>query len=214
METLLLSAAAGCALAYLFFAARPAGLLRSILKTSSVALLALLALIAGAPVLLALGLLLCALGDYCLSRDGEGAFMAGVGAFAAGHLAYVVLFLSTPGSDMAQLVQMPGLAIVIALVLLGGIMVRVLAPRAGALKGAVLVYIPIILSMGAAVATLPGQGALVWALPAALAFVASDVVLAFETFVLPEGHRLRRIAPYAVWPLYWGAQLGFWYAFS
>ena len=51
-------------------------------------------------------------------------------------------------------------------------------------------------------------------LPAALAFVASDVVLAFETFVLPEGHRFRRIAPYAVWPLYWGAQLGFWYAFS
>ena len=167
-----------------------------------------------AAALLALGLLLCALGDYCLFRDGEGAFMAGVGAFAAGHLAYAVLFLTREASDPARLLQMPGIAIAAALLVLGLVMARILAPRAGALKGPVLAYIPIILSMGAAAATLPGQGALVWALPAALAFVASDVVLAFETFVLPEGHRFRRIAPYAVWPLYWGAQLGFWYAFS
>ncbi|MDE4173487.1 lysoplasmalogenase [Phaeobacter sp. PT47_59] len=213
MDAMILLVAAGCAFAYLFFTARPEGLLRSVLKTASVALLALLAILSDAPLLLGIGLLLCAIGDYCLSREGEGAFMAGVGAFAAGHLAYVGLFLTTPGREFARLGQMPGLGVVLGLAVLGLVMVRVLAPRAGALKGAVLAYIPIILSMGAAAATLPMEGALAWALPAALAFIVSDVVLAFENFVLPDGHPLRRIAPYAVWPLYWGAQIGFFFAF-
>lgn len=213
METSILLVAAGCAFAYLLFTAQPEGALRSTLKTASVALLAGLAFLSDAPVLLGCGLLLCAVGDYCLSREGEGAFMAGIGAFAAGHLAYVALFLTAPGGDFAQLAQMPRLAVVLGLALLGLIMVRVLAPRAGALKGAVLAYIPIILSMGVAAATLPAQGAVAWALPAAMAFIASDVVLAFETFVLPDGLALRRIAPYAVWPLYWGAQIGFFFAF-
>jgi hypothetical protein len=42
----------------------------------------------------------------------------------------------------------------------------------------------------------------------------SDRVLAAETFVLAQDHPLRRITPYAVWPLYWGAQAGFLAAFS
>ncbi len=213
METTLLLLAAGCAFAYLFFTARPEGLLRSVLKTASVALLALLAFLSGVPPLLGAGLLLCAVGDYCLSRDGEGAFMVGVGAFAAGHLAYAALFLNTPGSAFARLTQLPGLFIALGLAILGLVMVRVLAPRAGALKGAVLAYVPIILSMGVAAATLPAEGALAWALPAALAFIASDVVLACEKFVLQDGHPLRRIAPFVVWPLYWGAQFGFFFAF-
>lgn len=215
MENAILLMAAGCAFVYLFFTARPEGLLRSVLKTASVALLGLLAFMSGdAPVLLAAGLLLCALGDYFLSRTGERAFMAGVGAFAAGHLAYIALFLTTEGRDVSRLLELPGNVILMGLAGLGVMMTRVLLPRAGALKGPVLVYIPIILSMGGAAVTLPGQGALVWALPAALVFIASDVVLAFETFVLPEHHPLRRIAPYVVWPLYWGAQIGFFFAFS
>jgi hypothetical protein len=44
--------------------------------------------------------------------------------------------------------------------------------------------------------------------------VASDVVLAIETFVLREDHWLRRYTPYVVWPLYWGAQAGFYLSFS
>jgi hypothetical protein len=44
--------------------------------------------------------------------------------------------------------------------------------------------------------------------------MASDVILAFETFVLPTNHALRRYAPYLVWPLYWGAQAGFYLSFS
>ncbi len=85
--------AAICAAGYLFLTAQPPGILRSLAKTAAVALLALGGGLAGAPLLLVLALGLCALGDLFLSRDGESAFMAGVGAFAAGHLAYAALFL-------------------------------------------------------------------------------------------------------------------------
>jgi len=163
---------------------------------------------------LAVALALCALGDWLLSRDGDGAFMAGIGAFAVGHLAYVALFVTHPLADPARLLQAPQIWIVAGFALLGLAMAALLAPRAGALKAAVLGYIPVILGMGVAVLVLPGQGALGWALPAALAFVTSDLVLAFETFVLDEDHPLRRITPYLIWPLYWGAQAGFVMAFA
>lgn len=140
--------------------------------------------------------------------------MGGVAAFAAGHLAYIGLFLTHSLSDTGRIVQAPQLWIAAGFVVLGVIMARVLAPRAGALKGAVLGYIPIILGMGIAVLALPGQGALVWALPAALAFVVSDLVLAIEKFVLPEAHPLARATPFVIWPLYWGAQAGFFAAFA
>ncbi|NSY38397.1 signal recognition particle-docking protein FtsY [Leisingera sp. ANG59] len=204
-ELMLWAGAGGCALIYLFLAAQPPGLLRSVLKTASVALLAVAALLADAPLLLALALALCALGDLFLSRDGEAAFMAGVGAFAAGHLAYAVLFLTREASDAARLLQMPGAAFAAGLLVLGLMMAKILAPRAGALKGAVLGYIPIILGMGAAALTLPFGS---WVFAAACAFMLSDMVLAAETFVLPEDHALRRITPYTVWPLYWGGASG------
>jgi uncharacterized membrane protein YhhN len=200
-------------LAYLGFTARPSSALRSLLKTASVAMLALVALMQGAPIWLVVGLSLCALGDFFLSRDGETAFMAGVGAFALGHLAYVILFLGDNSSNLDQIWVMPGLALVCAFAVLGAMMVLVLAPRAGDLKIPVLIYIPIILSMGLGALSLTSP-ALLWVLPAALAFMVSDVILAFETFVLAENHPMRRITPYLVWPLYWGAQAGFYLSFS
>ncbi|WP_291732660.1 lysoplasmalogenase [Leisingera sp. F5] len=203
--------AAICAAGYLFLTAQPPGILRSLAKTAAVALLALGGGLAGAPLLLVLALGLCALGDLFLSRDGESAFMAGVGAFAAGHLAYAALFLTRPDSDPVRVMQMPAAAVAAGLLVLGLIMMRVLAPRAGALKAPVLAYIPIILGMGAAALTLPFG---TWVFAAACAFMLSDMILAAETFVLSDEHPLRRITPYAVWVLYWGAQAGFLAAFS
>ncbi|MFW8636302.1 lysoplasmalogenase family protein [Cribrihabitans pelagius] len=205
--------AAALAFWYLLLAARPPGPLRSIAKTGAVLLLALGALAASAPALLVAALGLCALGDLLLSREGEGAFLAGVGAFAAGHLVYAALFLTRDGSDPARLLELPGLAAAGALALPGLAMALLLAPRAGPLKGAVLGYIPVILAMGFAALSLPGAfGAAVFA--AACAFMLSDIVLAVETFVLPQSHRLRRVTPFAVWVLYWGAQAGFTALFS
>lgn len=214
LGTILATIAALSALGYLFFCAKEASALRSFLKTISVALLGLAAWMAGAPMLLVLALLLCALGDFFLSREGEEAFMAGVGAFAAGHLAYVVLFLRLGESELARLFEVPIALFALLILVIGGAMMRILAPKAGELKFAVLAYIPIILSMGLAALSIEATGALLWILPAALAFMVSDIVLAFETFVLAEDHWLRRWTPYAVWPLYWGAQGGFFLAFS
>jgi len=212
--TALTLAAFALALAYLPLVARNPGLLRSVVKTGSVLLLAGAAALAQAPALLILALALCALGDWCLSRPGERAFMAGVGAFAAGHLAYIVLFLTREAADPAQLTTGWRVAALAGFGLLGAAMAARLAPRAGALRLPVLVYIPIILGMGACALALPPEGALALALPAALAFIVSDVILAWEVFLFRPGHRLLTLTPYAVWPLYWGAQAGFLAAFA
>ncbi len=211
MTTALFWLAAICALAYLPLSPRPATALRSLLKTLSVALLAVIALLGAAPLLLVLALSLCALGDALLSRETDSTFMAGIGAFAAGHLAYIALFLTHPASDPALIFDRP--AFFWSLIILGIVAATLLAPRAGDLKGPVLGYIPIILGMGITVLALPESGALRWALPAALAFIASDLILATEKFLLPADHPALKITPYLVWPLYWGAQAGLLVAF-
>ena len=80
-QELLLGASAALGLIYLLFMTRSEPtVLRSVVKTGSIALLAVVAM----PVpLLALALGLSALGDLALSRNGERAFLAGIGAFAS-----------------------------------------------------------------------------------------------------------------------------------
>ncbi|WP_170759249.1 lysoplasmalogenase [Ruegeria lacuscaerulensis] len=211
MTTALLWIAGACALAYLPMSPRPASTMRSVLKTVSVALLAVIALVNAAPLLLALALALCAVGDALLSRDTDNTFMAGIGAFAAGHLAYIVLFLTYPTSNAALIFDKPGYFW--SLIILGIVAATLIAPRAGDLRGPVLGYIPIILGMGIAVLSLPETGNLRWALPAALAFIASDLILATEKFLLNPDHPAHRVTPYMVWVLYWGAQAGLLIAF-
>lgn len=188
-------------LAYWPLVRRPPSVWRSVLKTLSVACLAAVAGQAGQPVL-ALALAFCALGDLMLSRAGEAAFMAGVGAFALGHLAYLALFLVQPLSDPGLLLALPQVAGLAVLALLGAAMARLILPRAGNLRIPVALYIPIILAMGLAALTL-GQPLVV--LAAAL-FILSDSVLALETFVIPQDNPAHRWLGPAVWPLYWGAQ--------
>lgn len=207
MTTILYWAALACALAYLPLTVRPASTLRTALKTGSVALLAITAWLSAAPWLLILALTLCAFGDALLSRETESTFMAGIAAFATGHLAYIALFLTHPASSADLILDHP--AIVWSLVLLGIVMATLLTPRAGDLKAPVLAYIPIILGMGITVLALPDTGAMRWALPAAMAFIASDLILATEKFLLPANHPALKLTPYLVWPLYWGAQAGF-----
>ena len=211
MTTVLFWIAATCALAYLPLSPRPASTLRSALKTASVALLAFIALAGAGPILLVVALTLCATGDALLARETDQTFMAGIGAFAAGHLAYIALFLLYPTSDLSLIFDRPGYFW--SLILVGIVAATLLAPRAGDLKGPVLAYIPIILGMGISVLALPDTGALRWALSAAMAFIASDLILATEKFLLPPDHPALRVTPYLVWPLYWAAQAGLLIAF-
>lgn len=206
LEIFLLIGAA-CAVVYLLsYCYKAASVWKSVFKTVSVLALAAAAFVAGGPMVLLAALLLCALGDFLLSLDTEPAFMGGVGAFAAGHVAYIALILGHSDSQLERLTEFPVLGIVVVLAILAAVMARVLAPRTGDLKIPVLIYIPIIVGMGVSALTF-APTSLVWlAIPGALLFVASDFVLSLEMFVFPDGDRARRFTPFIVWTTYWAAQ--------
>ena len=207
-NTLLLLAAGFCALCYLAICGRPRKTwLKTIVKTASVVLLALIALSASSVLLLAAALFACAVGDFFLSREGDEAFISGVGSFAIGHLAYIVLFWIHPSSDLYRITA--GWPLTAALVLLGLAMIVILFGKAGKLRWAILAYIPVIVGMGIMAMSIPFAGYLALVLPAALLFIFSDFVLAQEMFVLPEEHKARRYTPYIVWSAYWLAQAMF-----
>lgn len=194
-DPLFLIAAALAALYLLRFAAAAASWPKTAVKTLSVALLAAIALRAGAPLSLSLGLMLGALGDFCLSRPGRGMFLAGMAGFAAGHLAYLALFLGLGAGA-------PPLLPALALLLVVGAAVLWIAPRAEGMVAPVRGYIVVIAAMTLAALGLPGAPRLVFG---ALVFVASDFVLALLLFVLAPG-RGARAAAFLVWALYWPAQ--------
>lgn len=203
---LIVTAAILAAVYFFAFCYRDASWPKSIVKTLSVLLLAVAGYLGGAEDLLILALGLSAIGDYLLSRDSEGQFLVGVAAFASAHIAYVALFLTTSGAGLHRLSK-TDLFIVAGLVLFGLFMMSALYRKAGDLRIAVCIYVPIILSMGVAALMMPGGylGVVV----AAFLFMMSDSILASEMFLLREDHPLRRITPFAVWSTYWLAQVGF-----
>ncbi len=208
-------AAALCALVYWTrYCHAPPSTAKSVVKTAAVLLMAVAAWVPWGSGGLIIALCFCALGDFLLSRAGERAFMAGVAAFAAGHLAYVHLFLTHRLARPEALFSGIHVPIIAVLLVIGGVMAVVLWRRAGALRWAVLAYIPVILSMAIAVLALPGIGALEFAFLGAALFLISDLILAFETFVWRKGSAVARVAPFLVWPTYWLAQFAFYLAFA
>ena len=190
------------ALAYLPLLPRPAGALRSALKTAPVALLALAALLSGASPLLVAALALSAAGDLALSRRGRMAFLYGLAAFALAHLLYGLLFLGLSGGrigDAFVLAPLPALAM-LALALSTEIW---LAPHLGGLRWPVRAYVVLIGVMMLTALTL-GPARRLASFGAAL-FVLSDLILALERFRLQDGPWRRRAA-LAVWLLYVAGQ--------
>lgn len=188
-----------------WFCWRDPSWLRSGIKTGAVLLPALALGQMGVPLVALAGLWACALGDYLLSRPGELPLRAGIGAFALGHILYIVAFLTV--GDMGT----PDLLFWIvtgALIVLGASTELWLSPHTGPLRPVVRLYVGLILGMGicAALPGLPRE----FMLTGALCFVASDLILSTLIFL----GRTERLASYAVWALYWGAQAllmaGFW----
>lgn len=170
--------------------------LRSGIKTAAVAGLALSGLMLEAPGLVTAGLALGALGDFALSRPGHRALLAGMAAFALGHLAYAVWFLgSVAAPDALRLGAMLGLLLLM-------VSTRVwLLPFTGALAPAVAAYVGVIAAMGLlALASTNGT-----ALAGAALFILSDILLALALF-RPVGLVGRRLLSLALWPAYWGGQ--------
>lgn len=204
LPSLFLAAASLLALWYLLrFTSAPPSAVKSAVKTGAVALLVpFVALsapgISPGPVvwLVLAGLALGALGDYFLSRPGEAVFLAGMGAFAGGHLAYAAAFWAL-GQGV---ILWPFGALALAALALGALVF--IAPKAGRLAWPVRGYILVILAMVLCALTVAGP----LALPlGAVLFMASDFVLALVLFVLPEG-RAKVLAATLVWALYWPAQ--------
>lgn len=172
-----------CAASYLlFYVSRPPSLNRTVIKTLSVAALAALAVIMNGPWPLIAALALSALGDLFISRDGETAFLAGLGSFLLAHIAYVVLFWGVIGGAAAL---SPVVIILFAAYAIG--MLRWLWPHLAEMKAPVCAYIAVIYAMGVTAAAAPLA---LWPILAGAAlFVISDSVLAAETFVFGTSPR-------------------------
>jgi len=198
---LLWSLSGAAALVYWALSQHPGvSLLRSLVKGLALAPVVVFALLSGAP-LIALALALCSLGDVCLSRAGERAFLAGLSAFALGHLGWIAVFAVGFPLDFAGLFSgLKGLALAVMFGL-ALFMARLLLPHAGGLRLPVAIYLCIILAMGLVALATPSWGVIA----GALLFMVSDSVLGAQTFVLSPGTRLERLANALIWPLYWGA---------
>lgn len=199
--TLLFSAA--LALFYLLMQRRSPSWRRTFAKAGSIVLLAVLSLIVGGPVLLAVALILSAAGDAFLAQDSEKSFLAGLASFLAAHLVYIALFMVV-GSGVEILVAQPWrLAFPVAATLVGAVLLqRLLQVVPAPMKLPITVYVVAIAAMMLASATIPVPLVM---LGAAL-FVASDSILAVERFLLAPNSSHRIWTGPAVWVLYYLAQ--------
>lgn len=193
----------GAAVFYLAMLEREPSLRRSVMKTLAVALLALLTALENGPVLLVVALVLSALGDAFLSRDGKRAFLGGLGSFLLAHVAYAALFWMHGEREGLVLHEPMRAAVGVIMVAATGILVarlRGAVPRD--LREPVTVYGLAILTTGLAALTVPGP----WIVLGAVAFMASDALLGAEKFLLTRDTQVRGAMRQGVWVLYYVAQ--------
>jgi uncharacterized membrane protein YhhN len=181
------------------FAGRPdKNITAAVVKTAAVAALAALALSFGLPWLVIGGLALGAAGDFALARKSEGWFLAGLAAFAVGHLAYLIALSDLPATSGTAVWLVWGM---VGLLVLWTILW--LAPKAGNLRWPVGGYGVIIGAMlGFALTLAPGMLLLK---TGAVLFTLSDLLLSLRLFVV-QNPRIQRQLDLLLWPAYWGGQ--------
>lgn len=188
------------------FTRQKPSLARSLIKTLPIASLALLSFLLSGPTLLTAGLFLGATGDAFLSLDEEKGFLPGLGSFLIGHLCFVILFVSHGEGHEVFSIEVWRLAALAFLWVLAIHVTRKLLPNLGDMKIPVLAYITVIIAMGLAALQLP----LVWpvslAIPGAAMFIASDMILSVELFIMRDDSPARRLSAPSLWFLYWGGQ--------
>ncbi|TGQ67386.1 lysoplasmalogenase [Mesorhizobium sp. M00.F.Ca.ET.186.01.1.1] len=191
------------AVIYAFTSGMQPTLARSAAKTVSVAMLAVLAAMQGGPLLLVAALALSAIGDAFLSRDGEKAFLGGLGSFLLAHIIYVALFLRN-GEGMGVLGAQPWRgAIAVAMAAFAIVMLAALWRRVGpGLRIPIAVYVVAILAMGMSVLTTGNA----WLIGGAILFMGSDGLLATEKFLVAAISPHRSWMRLAIWALYYAAQ--------
>jgi|LGVF01.2.fsa_nt_gb uncharacterized membrane protein YhhN len=168
---------------------------RSVWKTLPVVLMAGIAFTFAAPALLIIALLLCALGDYFMSRGGN-RFIPGLLAFLVGHIAYIALFFTLSSGFYFR---WPMLLII----LYSGIFAAYMWNATGKHRWPVLAYIVVITAMAGASLRLPSPYYLT--VLGAFIFVVSDSVLAIRMFVVSKP-RVKLMLSGAVWIFYIAGQ--------
>lgn len=193
------------AVIYAFTLGMAPTLARSAAKTLAVAMLAVLAALQGGPLLLVAALALSAVGDAFLSRDGEKAFLGGLASFLVAHIVYVALFLRSGGGLGLLGAESWRGAIALAIAAFAIVMLVALWRRVGpGLRVPIAVYVAAILAMGMSALTTSN----VWLIGGAVLFMASDGLLATEKFLVAAISPHRVWMRFAVWALYYAAQLG------
>lgn len=188
---------------------RPPSLVRAVVKTLFMAPLALAFMLAQAPLLLIVGIVASAFGDWFLALDKKWTLPAGIGAFLLAQLAYLALFLTYAHADDPLTPRYLAMGAIAATVL---VFLLWLWPKLGPLAFGVVPYSLAIGAMAIASFNLPWANAPVMA--GAVSFVISDGVLSAELFKLAPEAKARRITGPVVWWTYVAAQLlitlGFW----
>ncbi|WP_256751799.1 lysoplasmalogenase family protein [Mesorhizobium sp. Mes31] len=193
------------AVIYAFTLGMAPTLARSAAKTLAVAMLAVLAALQGGPLLLVAALALSAVGDAFLSRDGEKAFLGGLASFLVAHIVYVALFLRSGGGLGLLGAESWRGAIALAMAVFAIVMLAALWRRVGpGLRVPIAVYVAAILAMGMSALTTSNA----WLIGGAVLFMASDGLLATEKFLVAAISPHRIWMRFAVWALYYAAQLG------
>ena len=193
------------AVIYAFTLGMAPTLARSAAKTLAVAMLAVLAALQGGPLLLVAALALSAVGDAFLLRDGEKAFLGGLASFLVAHIVFVALFLRSGGGLGLLGAESWRGAIALAMAVFAIVMLAALWRRVGpGLRVPIAVYVAAILAMGMSALTTSN----VWLIGGAVLFMASDGLLATEKFLVAAISPHRIWMRFAVWALYYAAQLG------
>lgn len=189
----------------LYFLNKPPTLLRAIVKTAFVGLLAaaFVTVETRAPIVLALAL--CAAGDFFLAFDKKWTLPLGILAFLLAQLLYAFIFfalwmLAPDGSPLWPRYLMMGLIVVTTL----GFLIW-MGPKLGWMALGVVPYAIAITAMACMAMWLPWAG---WpGMLGALSFVMSDFVLSAELFRLAPDAPQRRITAPVVWWTYAAAQV-------
>ncbi|MBI1404946.1 MAG: lysoplasmalogenase [Caulobacter sp.] len=220
--SLLLLASILTALLYGFvFSGRSPSALRTVVKTLAVGALALGATIAAfVPLIsdvalptpatwtiLAAGFALCALGDAFLAGDPKRWLAPGLVAFLLGHICFIALFghaLAVAGLPPIGPAILIGMALI---VLTGSAMLAWLWRDLGSLRWPVVAYVVVITVM-ACTGLVDAASRPAWAIGGVL-FMASDAILAVQLFKQRELLVSPRLNAWAIWFLYYGAQVAF-----
>ncbi|MER9656887.1 lysoplasmalogenase [Mesorhizobium sp. M0152] len=192
------------AVIYAFTLGMPPTLARSAAKTLAVAMLAVLAALQGGPPLLVAALAFSAVGDAFLSRDGEKAFLGGLASFLVAHIVYIAIFLRSGGGlELLGAESWRG-AIALAMAVFAAVLLTALWRRTGpGLRLPIAVYVAAILAMGMSALTTSNLSLI----GGAILFMTSDGLLATDKFLVAAISPHRVWMRFAVWALYYAAQL-------